>query len=342
MGLLPIPCHTQQLASIEPKRLPPPFETIQDPKQFNAVHLGPGNKISIAETPADFRLEVFAMSPDGRLLAAGWGSGRIEIWDLHTRQKASEFKSGLGAPGTVQFDSAGNKLVVTGSSGKIAFLDALSGRKLKEWSVSLGKHKYAIQEVVLDPQGKWLAYANEESSKVLDLTTDSPRVLVDLKDAGSLALSQDSRELWITDRKELERFSTESWQSTGRWPLKSRPVADSSVVVRTGVMQDGRQTVAVPSSKGLVIYREPEMSGEYVTEDPTSRVAFARGSNSYVNLAKDMTFLTAVGKIQCRRSYSGSAVYAISDDGQWLALSQASSVELWHMEDLLHDCAAAP
>jgi hypothetical protein len=331
----------QQQSVDKSQQLPSPFETLQDKKQFNAVTMGPGNTFSIAQTPPDFHLNEFAISADGNQLAMGWASGRIEIWDLHKKKRVSEFKSDLGAPGAVCFDGRGRQLIVTGPGGKIAFFDLPHGKKSKSWTIPLGKYKYDIQEVVLDPKGKWLAYADEESSKVLDVTADPPKQIADLKDAGSIALSQDGNELWTVDRGELVGFNTASWEVLGHWPLKSPPVNTAPTLVRTGVTSDGKRTITVPSSKGLLVYVQPEMSSEYATDEPTSAVAFIPGRNTYVNFAREITFLGAAGKTLCKKSYKGRVNYAVSEDGQWLAISQFNSVDLWRLEDLLRDCGDA-
>lgn len=341
IGLLPTVCSAQKAISAKPPSIPPPFETIRDPKQFNAVRLGPGNAMAVVQTPPDFQLNTFAIGGDGRLLAMGWASGRIEVWDTNTRQRISQFKSGIGAPQVMLFDATSDELIVTGSGGRIAFLNLPSGKRLREWKIPLGKYKYDLQVLVIDPQGKWLAYADEESSKVLDLTAEQPRMLTDLKDAGSLALSQDGTELWTVDRNQLESFDTANWTETGHWPLKAAAVSDCSVVVQTGVGSNGERSVAVPSSKGLVIYSQPQMKGGFVTDKPSCAVAFARASHTYVNLSSYLTFGSAVGTVLCRRSYEGRSSYAASQDGKWFALSQSGNrVDLWRMDDLLRDCTA--
>jgi hypothetical protein len=252
VGLLPFVTRAQGPSVRASKSIPQPFETIKDSKQFNAARFGPGNTIAFVQVPPDFQLNTFAMSPSGRLLAMGWASGRIELWDLHTKQRVSEFKSGIGAPGVLQFNSTEDQLVVAAHGGKLAFLDVSSGKKLRGWTISLGKYKYDIQELVLDRQGKWLAYADEESSKVLDLAGKSPRQIGDLKDAYSLSLSQDGSDLWTVNRSELARYSTSNWKETGRYPLAGPPVETSPALVRTGATRDGEdRSVAVPSSRGL-------------------------------------------------------------------------------------------
>jgi WD40 repeat protein len=328
----------QQQGVPKPSQLPTPFETIQDKKQFNAVQLGPGNTFSIVETPPDFHLSEFAVSPDGSLLAIGWASGRIELWDLHSKKRVSEFKSDLGAPGVLQFGKTGKQLIVTGSGGKIALLDLPRGKKLRSWTISLGKYKYDVHELVFDPKGRWLAYADEESSRVLDVSVDPPKQIADLKDAYSIALSQDGSELWTVNRSELAGFSTDTWSVIGLWPLKSSPVSTSTPLVLAGVTLDGKRIIAVPSGQGLVFYRSPKMEGDYITDKPTTGVAFAPGRNVFVNFSRDLTFVDGEGRHMCEKSYKGRVNYAVSGDGQWLAISQFNSVDLWRLEDLLRDC----
>jgi hypothetical protein len=332
------PAIAQQPATGKSAPLPPPFETIKNSKEFNAVRLGTGNTFSIVETPPDFRFTEFAISGDGRLLAMGFGSGRIELWDLHTKKRIHELRSEIGAPGVLKFNAQADQLVVTGSGGKVVFLELPKGKKLREFAIPLGKYKYDVHELALDRNGKWLAYADEESSNVVDMSSDPPKPIVDLKDAYSVALSQDGTELWTVNRSELMAFHTANWELIGHWPLKSPPMGTSRPLVRTGVTPDGRRTVAVPSTQGLVIYAEPEMSGDYVTDKQTNTVAFAPPTHTYVNLAGEITLLNGEGHLLCKKSYKGRVSEALSDDGQWLALSQFNSVDLWRMEDLLRDC----
>jgi WD40 repeat protein len=175
VGLLPFVTRAQGPAARASKSIPTPFETIKNSKQFNAARFGPGNSISFVQIPPDFQLDAFALSPSGRLLAEGWASGRIELWDLQTKLRVSEFKSGIGAPGVLQFNATEDQLIVAAHGGKMVFLEVPSGKKLRGWTIPLGKYKYDIQELVLDQQGKWIAYADEESSKVLDTAGDSPK-----------------------------------------------------------------------------------------------------------------------------------------------------------------------
>jgi hypothetical protein len=341
VGLLPLVTRTQGPATHASKSIPQPFETIKYSKQFIAAHLGPGNSFYIAKTPPDFDLDTIAMSPRGRLLAMGWDSGRIELWDLQTKQRVSEFKSGIGAPLHLQFNVAEDQLIIA-SGRKVVFLEVPSGKKLRGWTIPPGKHKYGIHEIVLDRQSKWMAFADEESSKVLDIVGESPMQIGDLRDAYSVALSQDGHDLWTVNRSELTRYSTSNWQETGRYPLQAPPVEGTPPLIRTGATQDGNWSVAVPSSRGLVIYRERETVGKFVTDEFTYAVAFSRSGGTYINLTKEISLVDAAGKVLCTMSGKSWYRYSISDDGQWLALSNSDGVDVWRVEDLLHGCAVQP
>lgn len=340
-SLFLLPTEAQQSTGEKFPQIPKPFAIFKNAKEFNAVQFGPGNTFSISQIPPEFQLNEFAMSANGGLLAMGWASGKIEIWDVSRKKKVSDFKSEVGAPGVLKFNAQATQLVVTGSGGKVAFLELPKGKKIRGFVIPLGKFKYDLQQIVLDPNGKWLAYADEESSKVLDITSENPKIIGDLQDAGSIALSQDGSELWTVNRNEVTGYNTSTWQMIGHWPHLSSPVKTSSTLVSTGISQDGIRTVAVPSEKGLIIYVEPEMKGTFGTSKQTISVGFSPSARSYVNIASEITFLSAVGRVLCRKSYESRSGFSISEDGQWLALSLSNKVNIWRMEDLTRACEAA-
>src|ERR1700694_2950493 len=140
VGLLQFVTRAQGPAARPSKSIPQPFETIKNSKQFNAARFGPGNSISFVQIPPDFQLDAFALSTSGRLLAEGWASGRIELWDLQTKKRVSEFKSGIGAPGVLRFNATEDQLIIAANGGKMAFLEVPSGKKFRGWTIPLGKY----------------------------------------------------------------------------------------------------------------------------------------------------------------------------------------------------------
>jgi hypothetical protein len=270
----------------------------------------------------------------------GWASGRIELWDINHKKRISEFKSGVGSPQVLKFNSQTTMLLVTGSGGRVVFLEIPKGKKIREFTIPLGKFKYDLQQVVLDPNGKWMAYADEESSKVLDITSDQPKVIGDLRDAGSIALSRDGSELWAVNRNEITEYDTNRWEMIGHWTHLGTPTKNASTLVSTGISSDGIKTVAVPSEKGLVIYVEPEMKGMFATNMQTVTVGFSQSARSYINVASEITFLNALGEVLCKKSYESRSGFSISEDGQWLALSLSNKVNVWRTKDLMNGCEA--
>lgn len=258
------------------RAFPEALMSFPDREPFNALHIGPGNTFYTSKIPPDYELNDFEFSPDGQWIALGWKSGRIEITDIRTKKKVSEFKADLGEPYLLRFNPPGKEIVVSGSDGRISFFALPSGERTRRLKVPLGKRKYGIQSLVLDQQGKWLAYATGENAKVLDLSTEPPSPIADLDDASTLSLSQDGRELWSANRESLRWRDTSNWQGAGPSPLKSPPINTSPVVIQSADAAGGELWAAVPSKTGLVVYRGREMSGQLITDKATTRVVFSR------------------------------------------------------------------
>jgi hypothetical protein len=77
----------------------------------------------------------------------------------------------------------------------------------------------------------------------------------------------------------------------------------------------------MPSDKGIVLYSEPDMAGQFVTEKPTATIAFAQSNQTFISLGHEITFLDPSGLALRRRSSEGRGGYAISGDGNWLVIS---------------------
>jgi hypothetical protein len=234
--------------------------------------------------------------------------------------------------------------VVVGPKGRLAFLEPDSGRKLREWKVPLGKYKYDLHEVVVDPKGRWLAYADEESSKVLDMTKGPGEPLADLKNAGSISLSQDRGVLWTLNRSNLARFDTATWKQTGEWALPAKPFDTSPVLVRSGASGSER-IAALHTRDGLFVYREPDMQPEKIG-GPAAALEFDKTSGVFINFSKEMTLVDPAGKILCARSYEGveggHQGNAMSADGRWLAMSWRGKLRIWDFPAFLRGCTARP
>jgi hypothetical protein len=84
-------CSGLSQTQTPPKEFPSPTKSLQDEKKFNATRLGPGNTITVQQTPPDFQLDSFDFSPDGRLTFMSWASGRLEVRDNETGKRIAQF-----------------------------------------------------------------------------------------------------------------------------------------------------------------------------------------------------------------------------------------------------------
>jgi WD40 repeat protein len=73
----------------------------------------------------------FAISPDGRTMAAARLDGRVDLIDAETLRKTGGFKAFRGSPATaIEYAPGGDRLAVAGGRGLLGLWDASSGRQL--------------------------------------------------------------------------------------------------------------------------------------------------------------------------------------------------------------------
>jgi WD40 repeat protein len=193
----------------------PPATRVLQGQQFNAVRLGPGNTFSIEQIPPDFQLGSFDFSPDGEWVFMSWVSGRLEVRDNKTGKRIAQFKPMRGPVFEADYNDATKQLLVISQHGLIRFVDPHSGKRMREIHTEIGKFKYDLQKVILAKDGAWIAYVNQENGKVLDLKSEPPKVLADLRDAYDLALTPDGSELWLIDREKIFGLRTDTWSIVG-------------------------------------------------------------------------------------------------------------------------------
>ncbi len=338
--LVPLSGHA---ASVDPETgFPKPAFTIPDRPPFQGGHLGPGNTFYVEKTPPDYKLNTVALGPDGRLAALAWDSGRLEIYDLSSGRRVTEFSCGAKKPHGMVFSARSDRLYVVSLGRKMEAFEIPSGRRLARWTAPGGPRKYDVQDFAVDPEGRWLAYATNELSKVVSLDTEHPNPIADLGDAASLALSPDGHHLFGLNRTTLTRYATEGWQVTGRVPILAPGYSTMPVMVRAGTMGNGATTAAVPSTKGLGVYGGEELTGRFVTQQGCAHVAFLKSHGTFMIVSRALTFLAPDGTAACERVRPPSHGIAIDESGTWLALQHPGKVELYRVADVLAGCTAPP
>lgn len=318
---------------------PPPEKTVKDKKQFKALHFEGTNTISIRQTPPDFELEAFDFSANENLLYLEWGSGRLETRDLESGKKVTELKPVKGPIWEV-LQGQVNQLAVVTQHGVIRFIDPHSGKTLRLIRVEPGKFNYDIQQILLAPNGSWLAYVNEDNGKVLDLNTDPPKVLADLGDGYDMALSPDGRALWVVDRRKIFGLDVDNWKPISSSNLLDQVAADQSPTL--AVLTDHNSLVAfIPSKSGLLRYDLPSLTGRRVSSVPTYWVGADREHNRlFVHEFKVSALYATDGNELCRWQIHPAQDFKMSPSGRWLGDRLFGSVELWSTQSLINDCAA--
>src|SRR5205807_1285686 len=96
------------------------------------------------------RSPCLAVSPDGKLLAAGSNRGGMHIWDAHTGQLVHSLDSMPAS--AVAFSPNGRFLAVSGSGGQVRIFGIASGRELRAFD----NDRQYLPTLFFTPDGKTL------------------------------------------------------------------------------------------------------------------------------------------------------------------------------------------
>lgn len=100
-----------------------------------------------------------AVSADGSRVAAGYASGRIQIWDAHGWQEGPVLHGHSGVVNRIALSADGTTLVSASSDQRVGVWDVRSGR-LRHMFVG---HTAAVRALALHPDGDLLATGGEDS-----------------------------------------------------------------------------------------------------------------------------------------------------------------------------------
>jgi WD40 repeat protein len=143
-----------------------------------------------------------AISPDGRLLAAGWEEKTLGLWSTATGKMVREL-TGQEAPGwSLAFSPDGKTLASAGRDPDICLWDVATGKKA-------GQLKHGqVNQLAFSPDGKTLVSAGNITIRFWDVTARKELRRVELKgdDArvGPVAFSPDGKTVAVAnDRGEV-------------------------------------------------------------------------------------------------------------------------------------------
>lgn len=336
-GLLVCPVALWSQASLP--AFPQPYRVFKSDKQFNGMRFGPGNTIRFYQAPPDLQLDEFDFNADENLIYLEWDSGRLETRDIETGKRVAQIKPVKGSIWGVH-DYRPKQLVIVTRHGVIRFIDSRSGKTLRKIRVKKGRFDYDIQQIILAPDGSWLAYVNQDNGKVLDLRTNPPKVLADLADGYAMALSSDGKSLWVVDGEKVYGFRVAGWH-----PISTAKLLDQVAPTETttlAVLSDHGSSVAfIPSKSGLLRYELPSLKASKVSSIPTSWVAADREHNEvFVLESNALALYGESGSELCRWQYPQMTELKVSPSGRWLGdRLMDRKVELWSTQSLINNCA---
>jgi len=120
-------------------------------KRFNAILLDLGGNTD--------QIRMAAISPDGKLIAAGSNDSTAKIWDAASGKKLFTLRGHTFTVICVAF-SPDSKRLATGSRGDIKVWDIVSGEEI----FALRGHEHMVEKVAFSPDGKFLASASEDKT----------------------------------------------------------------------------------------------------------------------------------------------------------------------------------
>ncbi|MBN9517061.1 sigma-70 family RNA polymerase sigma factor [bacterium] len=201
----------------------------------------------------------FVLSPDGGLLAEGWGN-EMYVWDLRTRAVRHHLKfSGTQTfPGPFTPDGK-HLLTAGGDDGAVRFWDVATGKQTRVLTRE-GRAPSGVGRLAVSPDGRWLAAAANSIQlgvgaevAVWDLTAGDPPRVVILPDGVAHALAFGPGDLYTVEqpieREAMPATVVTRWEAAtgrrvGRW---AGPYPSGFGPVVAAVSPDGGTLAVGPS-----------------------------------------------------------------------------------------------
>ena len=266
----------------------------------------------------------FDVSPDGRLLAAGYSSGLVRVWNLDNDHVVRALPI-PPAISDVAFSNDGTVLAAASSTGAVEIWDASSGNELQTLNLSLPNGK---PQLVFHPNGKLIAVANTRADsisvwdaitgqKIRDINCLPPAALVAATHqwpglglcgtnglaidsvSGSLAATGDfGARLWqgpdwekVEDRFEGRILGGTAISAGGRFWVSGASIwdfAEKKEIANLGTYQ--YSPAFSPDSKWLVTARKGRVVLWDFTRHNTAAFLFSRDGGNWLVLSPDGLF----------------------------------------------------
>ena len=149
-------------------------EGIQSRVIFNAtgtVDYRSSEHIATLESGRSWGGVPIAFSPDGMILAAGAGRGKVKLWDVATRRNVATFGSGPNLIEDVAFSPDGVLLAVSNNAGGVELWDVDTHTNFVNFKTTFETRTWFTSGVAFSPDGALLAVGLEDGVELWDVAT---------------------------------------------------------------------------------------------------------------------------------------------------------------------------
>jgi WD40 repeat protein len=178
--------------------------------------------LSKFETP-DHRIQDVAFSPDGRMIAAGYGfydEGGITIWDITSRKVIAtllEKESKKGGINKTAFSKDGKLFAAADSKGNVWIWKIGDWRNYKK----IINDKGDANGLVFSPDSLKLAFSSEENTLVYDFTSNKVDVIAagekDSNEFDGISFTPDGKYIVVSGRKGTQTWDVQTKNFINDW-----------------------------------------------------------------------------------------------------------------------------
>jgi WD40 repeat protein len=310
--------------------------------QKSGVVLGPmesdgkgGTKGSFAVYggPSMIQVGSLSFSSDGKLLAAGSTSGRVDVWDVEKRTKLFTLAGGS----TLALSPDGRLLAKDGNG--IEICDVRAGKLIRRipWSITTSTPgvQRTIKELGFNAAGSLLEVSsNGENDLVFDVS--SGQLVATLTSTQQGQFSRDGTAFVGGNAKHLIAWSTKDWSK-----ISDAPNGPDYVTQIAALPEKDLAVVGGPKNARLVHLGSGEEVAK-VGSGYTNFAAFSQdGTLVFVYTSGGFGVWDTTGKQYCNKEDLGNGTVALSSDGHWLAAAMVNggtSVAIWNLKSVTGVC----